>query len=108
MYDEEQLSQYIDDLKNLELNDSVIKYIEKNKNTKNFDALVEHCCCVFLDEIQRMFHKYDKDFEEYKSKQPKESNLVKLLIKAVELTEDDKLPYYRAAAEFFKGNKRCC
>jgi tetratricopeptide (TPR) repeat protein len=105
MYTEEQLKPYLEDLQNFELDESLLKYIEKNKDTANFEALVEHCCGVLLDEIQRMFHKYDKSFEEYKNKHPKETNFVDLYIKMVELLPPNKLLYYRAVSEFFKGNK---
>lgn len=106
MYTEEQLKPYIDDLQKLELDESLIKYIQRNKNTENFDALVEHCCDVFLDEIQRMFYKYDKHFEEYKNNHPNKTNLINLYIKTSELIDNDKLVYYHAVSEFFKGNKQ--
>ena len=104
MYTDEQLKPYIEDLQKLELDESLIKYIQRNKNTENFDALVEHCCDVFLDEIQRMFYKYDKHFEEYKNNHPNETNLINLYIKTSELIDNDKLVYYHAVSniqEFF-------
>ena len=41
MYTEEQLSTYMDELQNLAYEDS-IKFLEKNKNTENFDHLLSH------------------------------------------------------------------
>ena len=105
MYTDEQIKPYINDLQELEL-DEIIEYIEKNKNTTNFDSLVEHCCNFFLDQIQRLFHKYDKQFEEYRDKQSKETNLVKLFIRTTEYITNDNNLYYLAVAEFFKGNRK--
>ena len=108
MYTEELLKPYIKDLEAIQMDDSLeklIEYIEKNKSTENFIALVEYCCDIFLDNIQRLFSKYDKQFEEYKNSYPKEANLVKLYIKATGYIDTEKSPYYIAVSEFFKGNK---
>ena len=80
MYTEEQLKPYIKDLEKLPPDESLIHYIEKNKHTENFEALVEYCCNIFLEGIQRMFLKYDKYFDEYKNKEPKETNFIKLYL----------------------------
>lgn len=104
MYTEEQLQPYIEDLEKLETVESIIKYIDDNKHTSNFDALVEHCCNFFLDQIQRIFYTYDKYFEEYRDKQPMETNVVKAYIRVSEYMTDDSGAYYLAVAEFFKGN----
>ena len=106
MYTEEQLKPYAEDLSSLPLDISLIEYIEKNKNTENIEALLEHCCNVLLDGIQRMFHKYDKYFDEYKNNHPAETNFLKLYLKAAEYIPNGKLLYYKAVSEFFKGNKK--
>ncbi|MBP3922500.1 MAG: tetratricopeptide repeat protein [Ruminiclostridium sp.] len=106
MYTEQQLKPYIKDLEKMTFDESLIHYIEKNKHTENFEALVEYCCNIFLDEIQRMFLKYDKYFEEYKNKQPRETNFIKLYLRATEFLDKDKFPYYFAVAEFYRGNKK--
>ena len=106
MYTDEQIKPYIKDLEKLESDISIIKYIEQNKNTPNFSALVEHCCNFFLDQIQRMFHKYDKYFEEYRDNHPKETNFIKLFLCATEYISDGDNVYYLAVAEFFKGSQK--
>ena len=106
MYTEEQLKPYIKDLEKMPPDESLIYYLEKTKHTENFEVLVEYCCNIFLDGIQRMFLKYDKYFEEYKNKQPKETNFIKLYLRAIEFLDKDKFPYYFAVAEFFKGNHK--
>lgn len=106
MYTEEQLKPYIKDLEKLPPDESLIHYIEKNKHTENFEALVEYCCNIFLEGIQRMFLKYDKYFDEYKNKEPKETNFIKLYLRVTEFLDKDKFPYYFAVSEFYRGNKK--
>lgn len=104
MYTEEQLQPYIEDLGKLQADESLIKYLEDKKNTKNFDALVEYCCNVFLDAIQRLFYKYDQAFESYIVNHPAETNYVKLYIRTTEFIKNKNSIYYLAVSEFFKGN----
>ena len=109
MYTEEQLAPYIKDLEELGNSENLtqyIEYIETKKKDKNFDALVDHCCDIFLDIIQRSFLKYDQYFEEYKNEQPEQNNPVKVFICLTTYINSGKNVYYKAVSEFFKGNKQ--
>ena len=109
MYTEEQLAPYIKDLEELGNSENLtqyIEYIETKKNDKNFDALIDHCCDMFLDIIQRSFLTYDKYFEEYKNEQPEQNNCVKVFIRLTTYINSDEDVYYKAVSEFFKGNKQ--
>ena len=109
MYTEEQLAPYIKDLEELGNSENLtqyIEYVESKKKDKNFHALVDHCCDIFLDIIQRSFLKYDKYFEEYRNEQPDQNNPVKIFIRLTTYIDNNDDTYYKAVSEFFKGNKQ--
>ena len=62
MHKEIENKPYIDEIQKLAADISLIRYIEENRNSEDFEEIVIYCCDIFLDGIQRMFLKYDKNF----------------------------------------------
>jgi tetratricopeptide (TPR) repeat protein len=99
MYTEEQIAKYIDDINGMPVGDAVIDYVKKHIHDQNFNALLEYVCNDLLDIIQRQYYKYD-DLVFQNSVE------INIFTQIANLISTDDLPYYRAIAEFFKGNKQ--
>jgi len=97
MYTEVELSSYIDDLENLSY-ENTIEFLEKNKKTENFQALVEHICNISLDIIQRTFYKYDLSNEQ--------NTVIDTFVKATKYITTEALYYYKAVACYFKNDRK--
>lgn len=97
MYTKDELSSYIDELEHLAYEDS-IKFLEKNKNTENFEALVEHICNISLDIIQRAFYKYDLTNGQ--------STVIDTFVEATKYIKNEGLYYYKAVACYFKNERK--
>ena len=99
MYTDEQIAGYIDDINGMPVGDAVVDYVKKHAHDRNFNALLEYVCNDLLDIIQRKYYKYD-DLVFQSSVE------INVFSQIANLISKDELPYYRAIAEFFKGNKQ--
>lgn len=98
MYTEDQIKDYIDDLRNIPIGGTIADYLLQHSYDKNFNALVEHCCNMLLDIIQREYYKYDNSIIQG-------SEAIKDYLAVSDWIPANDLPYYHAVAEFFRGNK---
>jgi len=98
MYTEDQIKDYIDDLQHIPLGGAIVEYLKQHSSDQNFMALVEHCCNTLLNIIQCEYYKYDSNIIQ-------NSPSINDYVEVANWIQTDELPYYKAVAEFFKGNK---
>ena len=99
MYTEDQIKDYVDDLRDIPIGGAIVDYLDQHSNDPNFNALVEYCCDLLLNIIQREYYKYDNSIIQNSAE-------IKDYLDITQRIHGNDLPYYLAVSEFFKGNKR--